>query len=773
MVQIPEFKAKTGLTSQTGTRARPVPDITAAAQAPFTAAAELAGDVQKVSTRFYEAQKSLQRKTEATKLIDQYLKGDENTPGLNQLSFDAQYNPDTNIALSQYQQGSDSLIKNISSGIKDPVVKQIFTSKANEIYNQEYLNVETSVWKNIREQGEKTLQENINYEINKIVGAGKNKAQEFASKINIEKLLEDSARDGIPMPDGYFETVMKTVEQRKAEKLVSDNPSVFLENYKNGFYDKKIEPKTLNILYNKAQSEIETGIKTLKAGVKSDISDFKSDVNDFLEVTKNPNLFGSLTDLQDLYTRADVLIEYSKQFGLDDEITPLLEKINSAAENFQNITLMRNSPLTDVQAELTRVTRQNTENAMSGKGVTVAESDYQSNLEKLVGKMETMINSDILNMAEDFGIASVPDINFLESDFDTFKQEADNYRAIVTQISNRYDRSEVQYFKPEAIDNIKNYTKTADFDGMTTMLRNITYMAGDDAAIALGELSKSVPMFSQVGFMMLMNDGRHTEITKNMLDGWLKVRDSETNQKIVEAYKINNLGNDDGFFSITSKLLPLSLDEILPQTKNQIYDGAKYLFYNKVLESPTLRKYALETTDPTLEDEAMDAWEMSIQEAAGLIKYGDGYYGGITEFGDDNYVILPQEMKNGTVDKTFTDLKTFLEDTLDQELFDLATATYETPNMTEEGIKFKEPGQEFLPKINRPFYEGKEFLVEDLFENKDKIYLKNTEEYGKYHIYFNNPNGDIYNIYKDKDGKEIVFDLSAILPRLNESYRQK
>ena len=73
MVQIPEFKAKTGLTSQTGTRARPIPDITAAAQAPFTAAAELAGDVQKVSTRFYEAQKSLQRKTEATKLIDQYL----------------------------------------------------------------------------------------------------------------------------------------------------------------------------------------------------------------------------------------------------------------------------------------------------------------------------------------------------------------------------------------------------------------------------------------------------------------------------------------------------------------------------------------------------------------------------------------------------------------------------------------------------------------------------------------------------------------------------
>jgi hypothetical protein len=771
MVQIPEFKAKTQITSQTGTRARPVADIGAAAAAPFEAAARLAGDVQKISSKFYEAQTSLQRKTETSKLIDQYLKGSENTPGLNELSFDAQNNPDTNTALPGFQKGSESLIASLATTAKDPVVKQLFTSKANEIYNNEYLNVQSSVWKNIREDGVKTLNNNIEFETNKILNAGGNKAQEFASRINIEKLIEDSARDGIPMPNGYFETVMKTVEERKAEKLVVDNPSVFLENYKNGYYDKSIEPKTLNILSNKAQSAIETGIKTLKAQVKSDISQLKSDTNDFLEVTKNPNLFGSLTDLQDLYSRGDVLIEYSKQFGLEDEVTPLLEKINSAAENFQNITLMRNSPLPVVQEELTRVTRENTEAAMSGKGVTIAESDYQSNLEKLVGKMETMINKDILNMAEDFGIAAVPDINFLESDFDTFKQEADNYRAIVTQISNRYDRSEIQYFKPEAIDNIKNYTKTADFDGMTTLIRNITYISGDDAAIAFGELAKSVPMFSQAGLMMMMNDGRHTEVTKNMLDGWLKVRDNDQNKKIVESFKLSNLEVIDGFFTVTNNLLPPSLDEVLPQTKNQIFESAKYIFYNKVLESPTLIAVAQE--DDPYSDEAIDAWDLSIQEAAGLVQYGDGYFGGIAEFGDDNHIILPQEMRNGTVDKSFTDLKTFLEDTLDQELFDLATATYETPNMTEEGIQFKEPGQEFLPKINRPFYEGKEFLAKDLFENKDKIYLKNTEEYGKYHIYFNNPNGDIYDIYKDKDGKEIVFDLSAILPRLKESYKQK
>jgi len=306
----------------------------------------------------------------------------------------------------------------------------------------------------------------------------------------------------------------------------------------------------------------------------------------------------------------------------------------------------------------------------------------------------------------------------------------------------------------------------------TTLIRNITYISGDDAAIAFGELAKSVPMFSQAGLMMMMNDGRHTEVTKNMLDGWLKVRDNDQNKKIVESFKLSNLEVIDGFFTVTNNLLPPSLDEVLPQTKNQIFESAKYIFYNKVLESPSLVNLAQEA-DPSSEPEAIDAWQMSIQEAAGLVQYGDGYFGGIAEFGDDNHIIIPQEMRNGTMDKSFTDLKTFLEDTLDQELFDLATATYETPNMTEEGIEFKEPGQEFLPKINRPFYEGKEFLVEDLFENKDKIYLKNTEEYGKYHIYFNNPNGDIYNIYKDKDGKEIVFDLSAILPRLNESYRQK
>ena len=208
MVQIPEFKSKTGLTSQTGTRARPVPDITAAAAAPFEAAAELAGDVQKVSTRFYEAQKSLQRKTEATKLVDLFLKGDETTPGLNQLSYNAQNNPNTNIALQEYQTGYDNLLANLSKNAKDPVVKQIFTSKANELYNNEYLNVQSSVWKNIREDGLRTLDQNINFEINKILNAGGNKAQEFASKFNLEKLIEDANKDGLGLPEDYFNTIL-------------------------------------------------------------------------------------------------------------------------------------------------------------------------------------------------------------------------------------------------------------------------------------------------------------------------------------------------------------------------------------------------------------------------------------------------------------------------------------------------------------------------------------------------------------------------------------
>lgn len=732
MVQIPEFKAKTGLTSQTGTRARPVPDITAAAAAPFEAAAELAGDVQKVSTRFYEAQKSLQRKTEASKLIDLYLKGDENTPGLNQLSFDAQNNPNTNTALQDFQTGNDNLIKTISNGIKDPVVQQIFTSKTNEIYNNEYLGVQSSVWKNVREDGIKTLNKNIEFETNQILNAGGNKSKEFAARINIEKLIEDANRDGLGLPDDYFQTTLNSVDLLKADKLVTDNPDVFLKNWEQGYYNDKIDPENLLTLRDRALGKIAAAEKSAIGDIKTLVTTTKNKLKDLTDPLKDGEMINTSMVYEALQEAREVNAA-SEAIG-GDSLRQEIFELEAFYKNAGLIDSYKNYTRSDLINAI-KIEEENKEKLDDPIRIDIQEN-LLKNMNTILNTMDEELDDNMLGYYQKVreGVA-VPELDLTQ---EMAIEDFYGRYQIAHKARNELDpRVEVQYFTKNEKRIIKSILEGSDRDQISTVLQNIFLVAGEDAGKVLKRLNIDNPGMAHLSAMLV---GGESEATVSILDGHVASKD-KTNVDSLNLFKKDKLPDEERLNILTTLITPDFRNQH-PQTSKNITAAADLIFMDMFVKNKN------DIQNGSRRD-VNDMYSLAVQMASGLEFRSEVPFGGFTEFQDGNYILLPRNMPNGDFSDNVPSLKEVFEDKLTLEL--LTTAL--------DGKMPVDP-------------EGNEIPIES-FLNEDgglkDIFHFETIGRGQYYITNGNPSTFKVAYYKDERGKPIIFNLEAIATDLMKS----
>ena len=773
MVQIPEFKAKTAPTSQTGTRPRPVPDITAAAAAPFEAAADLAADVQAVSTRFYEAQKSLQRKTEATKQIDYLIKGDENNPGLNKLMFDAQNNPDTNTALPQFEQGFTTHKNNILSGIEDNVVKQLVEQKADELYTTNYVDVQASVWKNIREDSIKTLEENLNREFNSYITAGGNTAKKDTAMNSIEGYIEDAARDGIlsVSKEEYLQTQMQNLHTLEAELLASENPEVFLKNYEDGYYNEKVSPENLVTLKKLADTRKATNDKQTVASIKTEGTAIAAEIRDFTSITNadyfNINTFNTLLAAAVQNDAAQRAVGLP---GLQKEI----EQLAIIEQNFNIIQKAKKADVDEVKETLDQVRLENQRLSKDPNADPFQQKlliQLETSLESIHSTMLTEMPNNLLNMAESFdGELKFTELDLLEQDAQTFLLASGNRRKQASEVADFYNVP-LQLLKEEEKENIKQVLTTGSYDEKVTVLTNLAILGREDLKSVFVQLGmeKDASYYTHVGLMILANGGQMDNTTMSILKG----AELMGTDRAKDLYNIIGEHMDAATLPLLrNEYMPTSMVNNLENLMPQIQQSADLIFLHKL---STNQNNILGSSS---EKGIQKLYEQSIQEAAGMMKKGDEFYGGFQDF-NGMKILLPQNMPNSEpyqYTKNSSDYPTvqeMLEDALTPELLEKAFTyefeTYSTgQNTTITETKKVLPVTEIDGELSVTDLfekEGKNIFFDDDGKFLDSIFLETADD-GMYYIGLGDPNAGTAEYFRDADGREVLFNLKKIIPDL-------
>ena len=773
MVQIPEFKAKTAPTSQTGTRPRPVPNITAAAAAPFEAAADLAADVQAVSTRFYEAQKSLQRKTEATKQIDYLIKGDENNPGLNKLMFDAQNNPDTNTALPQFEQGFTTHKNNILSGIEDNVVKQLVEQKADELYTTNYVDVQSSVWKNIREDSIKTLEENLNREFNSYITAGGNSAKKNTAMNSIEGYVEDAANDGIlsVSKEEYLQTQMQNLHTLEAELLASENPEVFLKNYDDGYYNEKVSPENLVTLKKLADTRKATSDKQTVAGIKTEGTAIAAEIRDFTSITNadyfNINTFNTLLAAAVQNDAAQRAVGLP---GLQKEI----EQLAIIEQNFNIIQKAKKSNPDEVKETLDQVRLENQRLSKDPNANPFQQKlliQLETSLESIHSTMLTEMPNNLLNMAESFdGELKFTELDLLEQDAQTFLLASGNRRKQASEVADFYNVP-LQLLKEEEKENIKQVLTTGSYDEKVTVLTNLAILGREDLKSVFVQLGmeKDASYYTHVGLMILANGGRMDNTTMSILKG----AELMGTDRAKDLYTIIGEHMDAATLPLLMiDYMPTSMVNNLENLMPQIQQSADLIFLHKL----SLNQNNI--LGSSSEKEIQKLYEQSIQEAAGMIKKGDEFYGGFQDF-NGMKILLPQNMPNSEPyqftknSSNYPTVQEMLEDALTPELLEKAFTyefeTYSTgQNTTITETKKVLPVTEIDGELSVTDLfekEGKNIFFDDDGKFLDSIFLETADD-GMYYIGLGDPNAGTAEYFRDADGRELLFNLKKIIPDL-------
>ena len=777
MVQIPEFKSKTTPTSQTGTRTRTVADTSAASQAPFEGLMGLAGDVQKVATSFYDAQKSLQRKTQTSELVDYLIKGDDQSPGLNKLMFDAQNNPDTNTALPNFSTGFNSHKNAISSGIKDDVVRANFNNKADELYTNNYIDVQSGVWKNIRENSVKTLDSNIELEMNQYINAGGNTHKKNVSLSNIEKLVTDANVDGLGLPEDYLKTQINNLYTLEADRLTTDNPGLFLQNYENGYYNDKLSPTDINTLYRSAQSKILTQNKKSISSLKTIGTTIRSDVNEIIDIMNSDAL--NITTYNNLMTQA--IENHAAQIanGLPG-IPDVIEDLEIALYGFDTIQNAKKSNIDDVKESLDKVRSQKQQSSKDPNASFFEQKaliTLEEKLSEIHSKMLTESKDDILNMAESFDeTLSITELNLNETNTQSFYDQAKDRNKQANEIADFYNVP-VQYLKKEEKFAIKKTLENGTYEEIQNTLINLTILGKEDSKqiyVNLG-MANEAPVLTHLGLLIYNNNGEMTPTTDTILSGIIASR----SQDVKDSFKVlkSNLVDTAALSNIMNDYLQVSLTGNLTNTMAQIEQSTKYIFMNKIQKN---ENDFLNGNEKDIKREYEDA----IQIAAGLHKRGNMNYGGFQNFGD-NKILLPSNMPNGEAydlnkkkNTPFATMKELVEDRMTPELLEKALTTevniYDSgTNQTikQKNINLpydKETGSQmelkdfFEPDIDSPWYET---FFDDDGEFYSNVFFETAAD-GLYYIGIGNPNSSENEYFMNAQGQEIILNIGNVLPEL-------
>ena len=772
MVKIPEFTARTQPTGQGGASLRPTPDITEAATAPFEAAANLAGTAADIASKFSLAQTSLQRKNEAAEKIDFLIKGDENNPGLNKLMFDASNSTDTANALPNFQNNFNNHKTNILNSIDDQVVRTIFSEKADEIFTNNYIDVQSNVWKNIRTNSITTLDKNLEFEINNYVSG--NAAKKNSALANIDKYIADAKADGL-VDDNFKDITYQNLYTLEAEKMASDDPNKFLDLYEDGFWNDKISGDNLNTIYKSAG----VAVNKINTSIKGDIKAAKTDVLNDLKNLKDVMSGGSMnvTSFNEIESRMIAIDSQLKQIGepgLEDE----LQELQIYKINFDTVEKAKLLPANEVKQALDQVNVKIEQNEQK-ENVSLFEQkallSLRDSLSDIHSKMVSGFGDDMLGVAETFDPSlNIQELDLTMTDSNMFAEMSKNRVSTANKVADRYGITDfIQYLKPEEREQAKFIFENGSRDQIQTMLLNLVTLSKNGGSIRVFQnigMGADSAMYAHIGLELLNSNGVLTETTAAMINGLVAKRDGTVDDKF-KIIKEQIITEPLMFEKLINEYASSSLSNNLPNLMSQIKGGADLIFRDFLL---TNKNNILDMKETQLRG----MYELALQMSAGLQKKGGMYYGGYQEFGDGNKIILPRSMPNG---EPFTyykdqsrddipDLKSILEEKLTLELLEKAF-THNVPVYDSGTDKMIDTKKLILPigsggkNINL-----QSFLVEEGLFSDDKVFSPNlyleTAGDGLYYLLNGNPNTGEALYYIDEDGDEVIFNLNNILADL-------
>ena len=207
---------------------------------------------------------------------------------------------------------------------------------------------------------------------------------------------------------------------------------------------------------------------------------------------------------------------------------------------------------------------------------------------------------------------------------------------------------------------------------------SITTMAGDNAPLAFAELgTNNAQGIAHIGTLQFLAGPNPNGNLANAIDAYAKLNNETTKND----YKLFQPDKADSLLLATGQdMLAFLKDNQFAndnQMYNQIYEGAKLIFYGMLDQNPDIKNMD-SSDDPTNDNKVATMWEQSIKIAAGE----NNGFGGLQDY-YDNKIIIPSWLP---VD---VELDTLLPNIMTDELFDkISSGTIVEPGNNNREVSF-------------------------------------------------------------------------------------
>mgnify|MGYP003132797193 CR=1 FL=1 len=698
------------------------------------------------------------------------------TIAFHEMTTAAQNNPDTKNAMAAWDKGMNDAFENILKTFDDEYTKQLFELEYADKFTSERLTATDSVDKNILQNNLIAFEQEVDTLKNEALhGSNAN----IKTKAWLKLFGEDSIFDqrhnknnlkinGKPvLPHVYKEIIKKEVFETQGDLLSKNSPDRFLTLKENGYWNDKLSDTKIGDFTDQANRILAAEQSAYLTDLRTQKTSFNSAVTDFTD-PGNPNYFGDLAQFDTMMENGINLVKTLNAAGLKNEAQSVLNSIkdlNSAKLNHNVILDLKDQPLNVIRDNLKALKALNT--ATSGTPDHDQRMvDLEPHIERLITYMEGNIENNAIGIAESTGI-QVPVLNWLEPDINKFAASAQGYNQFVLANTDKYQLPSHQFFREENLFKFKEVFDTGNKEEILTLVRNISLVAGTNSNDAFRQLGQESPLFAHMGMMMSLNNGASTQATEMMVNGWIGSRNPEN------AALVKNIPNKDStdFKNKITDMFSSAYFDTVPETYNQITEASQYIFTDMVLSNVSLQTLI---NKGEFDDVAIqEALTTSIQFAAGMVKKGSTFNGGI-EFFNNTPIIIPQHKANGSLDSfdmtnpngDTPSLEFLLENYLTDDMLFTATATVGDHPIHEKAHYNNMPYD---------FPTNKEITAADLFTVEggyESIYLE-TADYGEYYITRGNPGSPGAETYMNKKQEKVTLNINRILPLLLAAHKDQ
>tara|TARA_X000001382_G_scaffold30513_1_gene19550 strand:+ start:2489 stop:5029 length:2541 start_codon:yes stop_codon:yes gene_type:complete len=692
-----------------------------------------------------------------------------------QMTTEAQNNPDTDSAMDAWDKGMNDAFENVKNGIKDEYTKKLFELEYNDKYVAERLTAVDSVDKNILQNNLIAFEDQVDTLKNEaLYGSNGNIKTQAWLKLFGENSIFDQRHNkgnlkinGKPvLPHVYKEIIKKEVFETQGDLLSKNSPDRFLTLKENGYWNDKLSDTKIGDFTDQANRVLAAEQSAYLTDLRSQKTSFNSAVTDFTD-PGNPDYFGNLAQYDTMLNNGINLVQTLNAAGLKNEAQSVLNSLKdleSAKLNHNVILDLKDQPLDVIRDNLKALKSLN--QATSGTHDHDQRMiDLEPHIEKLITYMESNIENNAIGIAESTGM-QVPVLDFLEPDINKFAESAQGYNQFVLANTDKYQLPAHQFFREENLFKFKEVFDTGNKEEILTLVRNISLVAGTNSNDAFRQLGQKSPLFAHMGMMMMLNNGASTEATEMMVNGWIGSRNPDN------AALVKNIPNKDStdFKNKITGMFSSAYFDTVPETYNQITEASQYIFTDMVLNNVGLQTLI---NEGEFDDDAIqEALTTSIQYAAGMVKKGSTFNGGIEMF-NDTPIIIPQHKANGSLDSfdmtnpngDTPSLEFLLENYLTDDMLFTATATVGDHPIHEKAHYNNMPYD---------FHTNKEITAADLFTVEggyESIYLE-TADYGEYYITRGNPGSPGVETYMNKKQEKVTLNINRILPLLLAAHKE-